>query len=543
LRLGGLTSYTIAVRKLFRWLPKSRWKRFVVLTIVGGFTFLLLLVVSGYFLWRIPKVQSLLMTAMFNFQLRQPLETPPAPSLPPEAAAALSTNATALLSAAELFRPTNVWAVHLSFTSNQWAALGPKSVPPVPGFIRPDGSVILRNTNASRAGVAGVLGLDLPWSQSSVEFANVAFTNVGVRFKGNGTLLGALRTYKRSFKVDLNKQVKSQQLVGRKTLNFGNLSADFSFLSDALAYEFYRDAGVPAPRTTFARLLLTIDGRFEERLLGLYVMAENPDAEWAREHFGVDGIALFKPVTYELFKDLGDDWKAYEGIYDPKTKTKPKHQRRVIELTKFVTAASDGDFAARVGEFIELDEFARFLACEVILSNYDSILDNGQNFLLYLDPRTDKFGFIPWDLDHSWGEFPMIGTADSRERASLWHPWVGENRFIERMLKTEPFRERYRREVERLLAALFVPERLNRRLDELAAVVRPFIGEESTNRLAKFEIAVADKWSDGLRDGNPFDPNRPVFQLKRFFGARAESVKGQLEGKTAGVELTRTPPR
>jgi len=538
-----LTSYTIAVRKLFRWLPKSRWKRFVVLTIVGGFTFLLLLLISGYFLWRIPKVQSLLMTAMFNFQLRQPLETPPAPSLPPEAAAALSTNATALLSAAELFRPTNVWAVHLSFTSNQWAALGPKNVPAVPGFIRPDGSVILRNTNASRAGVAGVLGLDLPWSQSSVEFADVVFTNVGVRFKGNGTLLGALRTYKRSFKVDLNKQVKSQQLVGRQTLNFGNLSADFSFLSDALAYEFYRDAGVPAPRTAFARLLLTIDGRFDGRLLGLYVMVENPDAEWAREQFGVEGVALFKPVTYELFKDLGDDWKAYEAIYDPKTKTKPKHQRRVIELAKFVTAASDGDFAARVGEFIELDKFARFLACEVILSNYDSILDNGQNFLLYLDPRTDKFGFIPWDLDHSWGEFPMIGTADSRERASLWHPWVGENRFIERMLKAEPFRERYRREVERLLAALFVPERLNRRLDELAAVVRPFIAEESTNRLAKFEIAVTEKWSDGLRDGNPFDPNRPVFQLKRFFGARAESVKRQLEGKAAGVELARTPPK
>jgi hypothetical protein len=483
------------------------------------------------------------MTAMFNFQLRQPLESPPAPSLPPEAAAALSTNATALLSAAELFRPTNVWAVHLSFTSNQWAALGPKNVPAIPGFIRPDGSVILRNTNASRAGVAGVLGLDLPWSQSSVEFANVVFTNVGVRFKGNGTLLGALRTYKRSFKVDLNKQVKSQHLVGRKTLNFGNLSADFSFLSDALAYEFYRDAGVPAPRTTFARLLLTIDGRFDGRLLGLYVMVENPDAEWAREHFGVEGIALFKPVTYELFKDLGDDWKAYEGIYDPKTKTKPKHQRRVIELAKFVTAASDGDFAARVGEFLDLDEFARFLACEVILSNYDSILDNGQNFLLYLDPQTDKFGFIPWDLDHSWGEFPMIGTADSRERASLWHPWVGENRFIERMLKTEPFRERYRREIERLLATLFVPERLNRRLDELAAVVRPFIAEESTNRLAKFEIGVAEKWSDGLRDGNPFDPNRPVFQLKRFFGARAESVKRQLEGKAAGVELARTPPK
>ena len=476
---------------------------------------------------------------MFNFQLRQPLETPPAPSLPPEAAAALSTNATALLSAAELFRPTNVWAVHLSFTSNQWAALGPKNVPPVPGFIRPDGSVILRNTNASRAGVAGVLGLDLPWSQSSVEFANVAFTNVGVRFKGNGTLLGALRTYKRSFKVDLNKHTKSQQLVGRKTFNFANLSADLSCLSDALAYEFYRDAGVPASRTTFARLLLTIDGRFDGRLLGLYVMAENSDAEWAREHFGVEGIALFKPVTYELFKDLGDDWKAYEGIYDPKTKTKPKHQRRVIELAKFVTAASDGDFAARVGEFIELDEFARFLACEVILSNYDSILDNGQNFLLYLDPRSDKFGFIPWDLDLSWGGFFLLGTTGERERASIWHPWVGRHRFLERVMAVEAFRQLYRAQLEDLLGRLLVPRRLHGRIDGMARVIRSPLTAESGFRLGKFEDAVSDQRPQHPSGGDGQGANRPAHQLKRFVEKRAISVREQLDGKSDGVILER----
>ena len=118
-----------------------------------------------------------------------------------------------------------------------------------------------------------------------------------VRHKGNGTFLSALRTYKRPFKVDLNKQSKDQQLAGRALLNFGNLSADLSFLSDALAYEFFRDAGVPAPRTTFARLFLSIDGKFTDRLIGLYVLVENPEDQWAEEAFGVKDVALFKPVT------------------------------------------------------------------------------------------------------------------------------------------------------------------------------------------------------------------------------------------------------
>lgn len=536
---GALVS---PVPKLFGWLPKSRWLRWLVVGAVSGFLFLLVLGITGFFLFRSPKFRMWLFTMVMTRQALGRLEEPREPRLSPDAATRLATNALALRSAAELFGTTNVWAAHLRFTSNQWAALGPKRVPPVPGFIRPDGTIILRNPNAARAGVAGVLGFDFPWSRGNLEFGDAAFTNVAVRLKGNGTFLGAMRNHKRPFKVDLNKHVKSHELAGRTTLNFGNLSADLSFLSDALAYEFFREAGVPAPRTAFARLLLTIDGRFDHRLLGLYVVVENPDADWAHERFGVEGVALFKPVTYELFKDLGNDWKAYAAIYDPKTKTTPQQERRVIEFARLVTHAGDAEFAARVGSFLDLDEFARYFACEVMLANYDGILNTGQNYLIYLDPRTERFGFIPWDQDHSWGEFPLLATANDRERASIWHPWLGENRFLERMLAVETFRTNYRREVERLLAAQFVPEQLSRRLDEMAAVVRPFIAEESPRRLEKFERAVTAEITEGPRDGDPFNENRPVFQLKRFFDARAASVRNQLEGRVEGVVLTRRPP-
>jgi spore coat protein H len=214
----------------------------------------------------------------------------------------------------------------------------------------------------------------------------------------------------------------------------------------------------------------------------------------------------------------------------------------VIDLARLTTHASEADFAARIGEFLDLDAFARFLACETILANFDGILNTGQNYLIYLDPRTDRFGFIPWDLDHSWGEFPFAATADERERASIWHPWLGENRFLERLMGVPTFRDRYRAEMERLLSTQFVPERLSRRLDELAAVVRPFIAEESAHRLTQFELAVSDRVTGGPRDGNPFDANRPVFQLKRFFHARAASVREQLDGRSEGVVLTRKPP-
>jgi spore coat protein CotH len=243
-----------------------------------------------------------------------------------------------------------------------------------------------------------------------------------------------------------------------------------------------------------------------------------------------------------LFKDLGDDWQLYEGIYDPKTKLKPKQSRRLIALAKLITHAADDEFARQIGEFIDLDEFARFFACQVLLSNYDGPLDNGQNFLVYLDPRTERFGFIPWDLDHSWGEFPFIGSIVQRERASIWHPWVGENRFLERMLSVKDVRERYRKELERIRTTLFVPERLNRKVDELAPVVRPFIAEESRGRLAGFEREVRDERSNPQPE-NDSARRRSGYALKHFFAARAESVNQQLEDRSDGIILSRRSMR
>ena len=532
------------MRKLFNWLPKTRGKRIFAiagLIVGGGFLCLLALGITAFFLFRSPKFQSWLWPALMRRQATAALPDPPAAPAGP-VYTGHHPSAANIHASADLFQTTNIWKLHLKLSPKGWKDLGPNHVQPVSEWMRPDGRPQLRNPKAARAGIAGVFGLDFPWSRADLELGGVWFTNAGLRFKGNGTFLSALQTYKRPFKVDLNKHETNQTVAGRTLLNFGNLSADQSCLSDALAYEFFRDAGVPAPRTAFARTFLSIDNKFAERLLGLYVWVENPDAAWADDTFGVKGVALFKPVTHELFADLGGDWKSYDAIYDPKTKTTERQQQRVIEVAKLVTHASEADFAKRIGELFDLAECARFLASEVMLAHYDGILAQGQNFLIYLDPRADKFGLIPWDLDHSWGEFPFISTADQRERASIWHPWVGENRFLQRLFAVEEFKKRYQAELERILNTLFVPDRLNRRIDELAAIVRPAIAEESPPRLAKFETAVSDKTLNGPRDGNPFDPNRPVHQLKRFITTRAQNVREQLAGKTQGVVPVRQNP-
>ena len=133
-----------------------------------------------------------------------------------------------------------------------------------------------------------------------------------------------------------------------------------------------------------------------------------------------------------------------------------------------------------------------------------------------------------------------IASRAEQERASIWHPWVGENRFIERVMAVEEFRRIYRSHLEDFLARLYVPDRLHRRIDEIAAVIRDPIAAQSAFRLDKFEQAVGWKPVHPLPEETTFGINRPAHELKRFIEARARSVRKQLDGKSKGVIL-KTP--
>jgi hypothetical protein len=529
-------------RRTLNTLAWARWRRRVL---VGVPSLVLLLVMLGGTAWYIDSLtgHSRLISMFFVWSVKNEGKTVPGLAQParpwPIEASSPRLDAAGLRSARDLYQTTNIWPAHLKFTSEQWKAAQPKRIDPLPHFFQPDGTVLLRHPEAQRSGLAGVLGFDFHWTHAVFELGGVTFTNVAARIKGNGTYLGSLYGTKHPFKVDLNKFAKGQTLGGVDELTFNNLVNDYSNLSDALAYEFFREAGVPASRIAFAYLSVSVDGQWERKPLGLYVMVEAVDEDFALERFGSRRTPIFKPVTYELFKHLGDEWSAYEAIYDLKTKATPEQLQRVIEFARLMTHGNDAEFAQRVGDFLDLESFARYLACEVLLSNYDSFLSNGQNFYLYLDPASGRFGIVPWDLDLSWGGFFLLGTTRERERASIWHPWVGEHRFLERVMAVEAFRTLYRAQLEGLLGRLFIPARLHRRVDELAAIIRSPIAAESDFRLAKFEQAVSDKPRERSAGKNEQGANRPAHQLKRFVEKRAISVREQLDGKSDGVILER----
>lgn len=90
----------------------------------------------------------------------------------------------------------------------------------------------------------------------------------------------------RSLKVDLNKYVKGQSLGRVTKLTLPNNVTDASMMNEVLAYRLYRDARVPAPRTAYAKVFVTVPGKYERKYSGLYSMSEAVDKQFAERHFG-----------------------------------------------------------------------------------------------------------------------------------------------------------------------------------------------------------------------------------------------------------------
>lgn len=393
---------------------------------------------------------------------------------------------------------------------------------------------LLLAPEGKRNGIAAAFGLDFDYVRADVELDGRLFPNVGIRYKGNGTFLEARDTLKRSFKIRLNHFVPHQRLEDVETLNLQNQITDASYMNEVLAYRLYRDAGVPAPRTAYARVYLTVPGQYHRHYLGLYSLTEAVDRHFLLRHFGTRRGALFKPVTSSLFADLGSDWAAYQQIYDPKIPLFPEHKKRLIDLARCVTHADDRTFAARIGEYIDLPEFARFLAVMVYLSDIDGLLGPGQNFFLHLHPKTLRFQFIPWDQDRSWGQFDRA-SQEQRDELSIHQPWQGQNAFLQRMFNVESFKQLYLAALREFSQTIFDPHRIALQVDEIAAAIRPAVQEESLDKLAAFDRVVAGELLP-RRGFGPFG-GAPVKPIKPFAQVRTASIRAQLAGQSPGRTL------
>jgi spore coat protein H len=434
--------------------------------------------------------------------------------------------------AKDVFGLTKVWHFDLQISAKEYEKIqptggmrlpfGPPGPPPAEKPAEKPGE---KPTDVHKGGGFGV---EFPWIEGAFTADGKTYKNVGFRYKGNASYLASSRGLKRNLKIDLDHFDDDLRFNGLKTINLNAGAMDATKMREILGYAVYRAAGVPAPRTALVEVTLTVPGKYDKEYLGVYTFIEQVDKTFLKDRFTNGKGVLMKPERLRNIEYLGEEWDKYAERYRPKHDPTKKEAQRVIAFSKLVDKADDEQFRKEIGSYLDVDEFLRFLAATSMVANLDSFFSLGHNYYMYLNPTTNKFVFMPWDLDLSFAGFGMSGSPEQQQDLSLTHPYAGDHKLADRLLAVKEVREQYQKLLKELSATAFTKDRLLKDIDSVDKAMKEMLVKEKKAAEARKE---GGNIGFGGMMGGPFD-------LRSFVAKRTESVAAQAEGKSKGFVPT-----
>ena len=194
--------------------------------------------------------------------------------------------------------------------------------------------------------------------------------SIGIKLRGSTSLYSD----QKPLVLDFNKFVKGQKFDGLKKLGLRNNFKDPFLQKEALAYEFYRRAGLPSPRTSFAEVYLG------DTFVGIYTLTEIIDKTFLKNNYASNDGSLYKGAhDFRGFsvEVLEGDLEAYE--------------RFEIEHTPL-----------NLDEYVNVDHFIKQMAVDIIIGDWDSYAYHRHNFYIYYELESKQLQFINWDHNYAF---------------------------------------------------------------------------------------------------------------------------------------------
>ena len=378
---------------------------------------------------------------------------------------------------------------------------------------------------------------DPPYIAAEFDWETVHFDSIGVRFKGSSSYM-ANNTYKKSFKLDIDAYESGADVFGLDKLNLNCGFLDASFVREAAVYELCEAAGLPTERFTFAAVY--INGTY----WGLYTLVEQTDQEFIDSRFGPGEQGnLWKGDDHGSLEYFGTDPASYYGDYELKTNEEENDWTDLIDFTYALNNTSLADLPDTMSEYLDVNSALALLAVDNLTVNLDSYCGRCSNYYAYHRQVDDRFVFLNWDLNESFGIFDFwnMSTTQKQQLSPHWtSPTSGEERpLAERLWAVGAFDDVYVGHLQRLMAGAADPDVLVDRMEELRDLIRPYVYmETSGHRLfttSQFEAAMT---TDIIYSSGP-PPGRLIPALETFVRNRHSYLTGLLGSytRTEGLVL------
>ena len=286
---------------------------------------------------------------------------------------------------------------------------------------------------------------DYEYVEGTVRFEGTTYDHVGIRHKGNTSLVEPYRMgrAKLHYKLDFDKlddlypETEGRTLLGMDKVNLANGFRDPTLLRDILTVDLLREFGAYAPRAR--PCVVFFNGEFR----GLFVMIEQIDKISLRDRFGND--------TGNLYKPDGDSAGLTEFVQADLEKKTNKKKADWSDIAGFIAKLNDP--TVDIATILDVDSFLPWLAVTVAIANLDSYLARPHNYYLYNNPATGLFHFISWDHNISYGTAVVAGYNDQNIHTyPVDFPSIPGTPLVERVLAVPAYRQRYEALIGRLAA-------------------------------------------------------------------------------------------
>ncbi|HPD47710.1 MAG TPA: lamin tail domain-containing protein [Anaerohalosphaeraceae bacterium] len=290
--------------------------------------------------------------------------------------------------------------------------------------------------------------------------------SVGVRNRGHGSRTRRPNNYRVNFPTD--RPWKDVTAI--------NLNTQYTWVQLAGSAIFQR-SGLPIGDARAVQV--RVNGRNLANSgppqYGSYVHVEAVNSEYADRQFPGNGAGnIYKCMREGSEADLryeGPDSAPYRVHYFKETNESQDDWSDLIDLTYTLSGNTPDDiYVEEVNRVVNVEQWLRFLALNVLLDNSETTLANGDgdDYFLYRGDVDTRFVLMQHDLDSIFGQGQSIGSATA-EIFPFMSGAGGESpvEALRRMVNHPHFAPRYYAQLKDLIETVLSPEQLDPFLDNL----------------------------------------------------------------------------
>ena len=349
---------------------------------------------------------------------------------------------------------------------------------------------------------------------ATLHWRNFRMENVGVRYKGNSSSRPHQR-HKRGYLIKVNEFKKGTRFLKLRRIALDNGVQFGSLFSEPIVTDILRNLEIPASRFNYANLF--INNEYQ----GVYGNVERIDESFIKRHFGSKKGPLYKvhmPGPGANFSYEGNDPAQYKKGFEPKNEAAEKSFDELIDLIREIDKDDKPNYEQTLIKHLMVENFLKTTAVMLFAGCFDQLTGwNPHNYYLYRNPKTDRWSYIPWDLDvgfadHAFGNIPVIDG---------WHaawpiPGGPPKPILESIVSNPILLKKYRETASPILEKYFKPDQLHSKIDKLYDLIKKDL--------------VNDPYP-AKRITNPRDTgyNDIILSFKRFIDRRYQLARQQLD--------------